>query len=313
MSFYFILFHLWTLSFPFCSWHCFFDLILPVSSTSSNGDQIIKASCVVNWELTRAAMFVMAISLASVTTLRPMWDTKSVAISTPIRYVGALKTSASINEVALEAAPAKIQPDVFNKDDNAVKKNKLSSSRIRRISRKRNPAKGEQTNEMYLGYETWSPVTAKPKVNKPRSVHTAATLAYLGDCIFELYARRHFLFPPLSIDMYNERVKSVVRCEGQDTLLKKLLEDDYLTDEERDILRWGKNNASSKARTRKHAGMAVYTRASSLETLIGHLYLTDTKRLEDVMSRLGFSAGSSNEKIVENQLGVVSCSTGALA
>lgn len=31
----------------------------------------------------------------------------------------------------------------------------------------------------------------------------------------QLYARRHFLFPPLSIDVYNERVKSVVRCEGQ--------------------------------------------------------------------------------------------------
>lgn len=94
-------------------------------------------------------MFRMAISLASVTTLTPMWDTKSVAISTPIRYVGALKTSASINEVALEAAPAKIQPDVFNKDDNAVKKNKLSSSsRIRRISRKRNPAKGKICSEI---------------------------------------------------------------------------------------------------------------------------------------------------------------------
>lgn len=31
----------------------------------------------------------------------------------------------------------------------------------------------------------------------------------------QLYARRHFLYPPLSINEYNERVMKVVRCEAQ--------------------------------------------------------------------------------------------------
>lgn len=31
----------------------------------------------------------------------------------------------------------------------------------------------------------------------------------------QLYARRHFLFPPKSIDVYNERVMAIVRCEAQ--------------------------------------------------------------------------------------------------
>lgn len=31
----------------------------------------------------------------------------------------------------------------------------------------------------------------------------------------QLYARRHFLFPPLSIEDYNDRVRAVVRCEAQ--------------------------------------------------------------------------------------------------
>ncbi|KAK3220187.1 hypothetical protein Dsin_014157, partial [Dipteronia sinensis] len=47
-----------------------------------------------------------------------------------------------------------------------------------------------------------------------------------------LYARRHFLFPALSIEEYNDRVTAVVRCEAQDTLLQKLLEDDYLSAQE---------------------------------------------------------------------------------
>ncbi|KMZ56301.1 Ribonuclease III family protein [Zostera marina] len=145
----------------------------------------------------------------------------------------------------------------------------------------------------------WFPIP--PKVNKPRSIYNAVSLAYLGDCIYELYARRHFLFPPLSIDVYNERVMSIVRCEAQDLLLKKLLVENYLTEEERDILRWGKNIGSNKTRTRKRAGVAVYSRASSLETLIGFLYLTNTNRLENLMYKLGFSMGTNTTKIpVEN-------------
>ncbi|KAJ0988013.1 hypothetical protein J5N97_006369 [Dioscorea zingiberensis] len=91
----------------------------------------------------------------------------------------------------------------------------------------------------------------------------------------------------------------VVRCEAQDALLKKLLEDDHLTEEERDVLRWGKNITSSKTRTTKRAGVAVYNRASSLETLIGYLYLTNLQRLEELMRRLGFSTGASSELIAE--------------
>ncbi|GAU40845.1 hypothetical protein TSUD_111770 [Trifolium subterraneum] len=71
----------------------------------------------------------------------------------------------------------------------------------------------EQEHETYLGYERWLPTP--PKVVKPRSVFNATTLAYIGDCIYELYARRHFLFPPLSIEEYNDRVMAVVRCEAQ--------------------------------------------------------------------------------------------------
>ncbi|KAJ6711465.1 hypothetical protein OIU79_007830, partial [Salix purpurea] len=122
----------------------------------------------------------------------------------------------------------------------------------------------------YLGYERWLP--SPPKVEKPRSVFNAATLAYIGDSIFELYARRHFLFPPLSIEEHNDRVMAVVRCEAQDALLQKLLNDNYLSEEERVVLRWGKNVGSTKTRTKRRVGVAVYNRASSLETLVSIPY-----------------------------------------
>ncbi|KAL6996338.1 hypothetical protein U1Q18_006471 [Sarracenia purpurea var. burkii] len=120
--------------------------------------------------------------------------------------------------------------------------------------------------ETYLGYERWLP--SPPKVENPRSIYNAASLAYIGDCIYELYARRHFLFPPLNIEEYNDRVMAVVRSEAQDAMLQKLLNENYFSKEERDVLRWGKNIGSAKTRTKKRVGVAVYNRASSLETLV---------------------------------------------
>ncbi|KAK1416882.1 hypothetical protein QVD17_26001 [Tagetes erecta] len=178
---------------------------------------------------------------------------------------------------------------------NSTDRNSLSVSAL--LSR-RSPNPNEVClEETYLGYETWMP--SAPKVEKPRSTYNAASLAYIGDCIYELYARRHFLFPPLNIEEYNDRVMAVVRCEAQDAMLQKLISDKVLSEEERDILRWGKNLSSSKTRTKKRAGVAVYNRASSLETLVGYLYLTNVKRLDEIMLKIGFSLGVSNQMILE--------------
>ncbi|KAG6581854.1 hypothetical protein SDJN03_21856, partial [Cucurbita argyrosperma subsp. sororia] len=180
-----------------------------------------------------------------------------------------------------------------------IRTNQIVSDLLKRRSPGSNEgSKSVEPDGLYLGYEQWLP--NPPKVQKPRSVFNAASLAYMGDCIYELYARRHFLFPTLNIEEYNDRVMAVVRCEAQDVLLQKLLNDNFLTEAERDILRWGKNvGSSSKTRTKKRAGAAVYNRASSLETLIGYLYLNNVKRLDEIMKKLGFSTDSSLQLIPE--------------
>lgn len=71
----------------------------------------------------------------------------------------------------------------------------------------------------------------------------------------------------------------------------------------KDVLRWGKNVGSAKTKTKRRAGVAVYNRASSLETLVGYLYLTNVQRLEDIMLKLGFSSGLSNHSILEEANG----------
>ncbi|RZC51773.1 hypothetical protein C5167_020202 [Papaver somniferum] len=175
------------------------------------------------------------------------------------------------------------------------KKELISTSELLKLNHT-NPSNTKvvgKVDESHLGCERWFP--SAPEVKKPRSIYNAASLAYLGDCIYELYARRHFLFPPLTVEEYNDRVMAV------DALLKKLLSDDFLSVEERDILRWGKNIDTGKTKTTRRAGAAVYNRASSLETLVGHLYLTNAERLEEIMVRMGFTTGISTQSIVEER------------
>ncbi|XP_047960805.1 uncharacterized protein LOC125205749 isoform X1 [Salvia hispanica] len=189
--------------------------------------------------------------------------------------------------------PKKPEPLTAASPSTSPKKTtKISISDLLNRNISRSTTQGE-SSESYLGYETWTP--KPPRVEKPRSAFNPASLAYLGDCIYELYARRHFLFPPLNIEEYNDRVMAVVRCEAQDAMLQKLTSDNFLSPEEREVLRWGKNIGSSKTRTKKRAGVAVYNRASSLETLVGYLYLTNVQRLDEIMERIGFSTDTSTD------------------
>lgn len=42
----------------------------------------------------------------------------------------------------------------------------------------------DESERTYMGFDRWLP--SAPKVEKPRSVFNAASLAYIGDCIYEV-------------------------------------------------------------------------------------------------------------------------------
>ncbi|CAM6105824.1 unnamed protein product [Calypogeia fissa] len=151
-----------------------------------------------------------------------------------------------------------------------------------------------QQDDQSARRKAWLP--GAPPVSQPRAVHNAAALAYMGDAIFELYVRRHFLTPPQSMEKYNQRVTALVCCEAQHALLQKLVKQDVLTEEERDVLRWGRNVDAGNKTARRRAGGSVYNSASSLETLIGYLYLTNVERLQEVIELMGFT---SDDKSLE--------------
>ncbi|MBR8831020.1 MAG: Mini-ribonuclease 3 [Chroococcopsis gigantea SAG 12.99] len=120
-----------------------------------------------------------------------------------------------------------------------------------------------------------------PESFEPLAQLSPASLAYIGDAVYELYIRRYYLLPPKRIKDYHERVVAQVRAETQAHFLT-LLEPD-LTPTEQEVLRKGRNGATGKPR---RLSAHIYQRATSLETLIGYLYLTDPPRLEFLLSKL---------------------------
>jgi ribonuclease-3 family protein len=106
-------------------------------------------------------------------------------------------------------------------------------------------------------------------------------LAYLGDAVYELYFRSLFLLPPKRITDYHQQVVNNVRAETQAFYLQKI--QPYLTPTEQEVVRRGRNATKGIP---KRLEPEIYRQATSLETLIGYLYLYDPPRLQSLLSLL---------------------------
>jgi ribonuclease-3 family protein len=119
-------------------------------------------------------------------------------------------------------------------------------------------------------------------------------LAYLGDAVYELYVRRYYLFPPKRPQIYHQQVVAQVRAESQANHLRSLLA--QLTPTELEILKRGRNAATGGPR---RIDPEVYQQATSLETLIGYLYLTDPHRLLHLFAQLKFDPLNAHSNLSE--------------
>lgn len=126
------------------------------------------------------------------------------------------------------------------------------------------------------------PILERSLLDRIEQVSPAA-LAYLGDAVYELYVRAHYLLPPKRLQVYHQQVVAQVRAEAQANYLRSL--QPHLTDTEREVLRQGRNAASGGP---KRVSPVIYQQATSFETLLGYLYLTDPERLVQLCSTLAF-------------------------
>jgi ribonuclease-3 family protein len=108
-----------------------------------------------------------------------------------------------------------------------------------------------------------------------------SALAYLGDAIYELYVRIFYLLPLQRSGIYHRLVVEQVRAETQALHLRSLIP--HLRDTELEIVRRGRNAATGRP---KRLNPEIYQQATSLETLVGYLYLTDYQRLTELLQIL---------------------------
>ncbi|MDR9403145.1 MAG: ribonuclease III domain-containing protein [Halothece sp. Uz-M2-17] len=114
-------------------------------------------------------------------------------------------------------------------------------------------------------------------------------LAYIGDAVYELYVRLYYLLPQKPISDYHQLVVSEVRAENQARQLEALLP--QLTESELQIVKRGRNAATKRPR---RLSAKIYQQATSLETLIGYLFLSDRDRLQSLLLSLQERQPSDN-------------------
>lgn len=115
----------------------------------------------------------------------------------------------------------------------------------------------------------------------------ALVMAYLGDAVYEIYIRKYLITKSESKvnDLQTESLK-YVSAVSQRKHLERLLDSNFLTEEELEIYKWGRNAHGGKA---KNADIITYRIATGLETVIGKLYYEgNIKRVDEI---IGFIVG----------------------
>lgn len=107
-------------------------------------------------------------------------------------------------------------------------------------------------------------------------------LAYLGDAVYELFIREYLIskgFCKVN-DLQKESLK-YVSAKSQSEHLERLINSKFLTDDEIEIVKRGRNMSSHRS---KSTDIVTYKRSTGLECLIGNLRINNSnERIKEIM------------------------------
>lgn len=117
--------------------------------------------------------------------------------------------------------------------------------------------------------------------NKDKNV---LVLAYLGDSVYEIYVRE-FLVQKGIAKVKDLQASAVcyVSARAQSKFLHMMMEKQFLTDEELEIVYRARNHRGSSHP--KNTDIVTYKYATGLEALVGFLYLENrVERIQEIMN-----------------------------
>ena len=135
----------------------------------------------------------------------------------------------------------------------------------------------------------------QPLVDRSPSVALAFT--YLGDAVWELYARQHMILKRVTSSETASASGRAIRpqdgvskgwcnAKAMHAHLNRLLEKDFMTDEELAVLKWGRDFGHESRSGHKGD---IHRDASALEALVAYLYLFDNNRLHELLEATGMT------------------------
>lgn len=113
--------------------------------------------------------------------------------------------------------------------------------------------------------------------------YSALSLAYIGDCVYEIYVRSYLLGKGnRRVNDLHRMATQYVRAKAQAEFYHKI--EDILTENEKAVFHRGRN---TKSHPPKNADVIEYKIATGVEALIGYLYIEGkSDRISELMSNL---------------------------
>ena len=125
------------------------------------------------------------------------------------------------------------------------------------------------------------------KIDRPKEeieLMSPLTWAYIGDAVYELFIRNK-LINETNLKPHKLHIEAIkyVKAKSQAEKLNEIYE--TLTDEEKDIVRRGRNTQNHHLP--KNSNVQEYMYSTAFEALIGYLYLTKQHtRLKEILEKV---------------------------
>lgn len=122
--------------------------------------------------------------------------------------------------------------------------------------------------------------------------YSSNSLSFIGDAVYTLHVREHFIE-----SKYQQSNKLQYLCNKMNSARGQMEAFDYLkgigffSEEELGVFKRGRNNIRHIP---KNGDKHSYEVASGLEAVVGYLYITNKKRLEELFSEI-FNGVNDNE------------------
>lgn len=112
------------------------------------------------------------------------------------------------------------------------------------------------------------------------------TLAYLGDSIYEVFVRKMLIEKGIAkVEELQKEAVRYVSAKGQANILKNLIDDGFLYDDELEIVKRGRNYKRSSHP--KNTDIVTYKYSTGFEALVGYLYLSgNMDRLVEIFTQI---------------------------